>query len=144
MSSPDIRESSLPAPADAPTGDLVSRASEQLSTLVRDEIRLAQAELAQKGRRAGLGIGLFGGAGAIVWFGAGTLVAAAVLGLAVVVSPWLSAVIVGAVLLAIAGILALIGKREVTRATPITPQESLDSVRHDVDAVKKGLHRERS
>jgi membrane protein len=143
MSSPDIRESSPPAPADAPTGDLVSRASEQLSTLVRDEIRLAQAELAQKGRRAGLGIGLFGGAGAIAWFGAGTFVAAAVLGLAVVVSPWLSAVIVGAVLLAIAGILALIGKREVTRATPITPQESLDSVRHDVDAVKKGLHRER-
>ncbi len=144
MSSPDIRESSSPAPADVATGDLVSRASEQLSTLVRDEIRLAQAELAQKGRRAGLGIGLFGGAGAVAWFGVGTFVAAAVLGLAVVVSPWLSAVIVGAVLLAIAGILALIGKREVARATPIAPQESLDSVRHDVDAVKKGLHRERS
>lgn len=144
MSSPDIRTSSSPAPADGATGDLVSRASEQLSTLVRDEIRLAQAELAQKGRRAGLGIGLFGGAGAVAWFGVGTFVAAAVLGLAVVVAPWLSAVIVGAVLLAIAGILALIGKREVARATPIAPQESLDSVRHDVDAVKKGLHRERS
>ena len=81
MSSPDIRESSSPAPADVATGDLVSRASEQLSNLVRDEIRLAQAELAQKGRRAGLGIGLFGGAGAIAWFGVGTFVAAAVLGL---------------------------------------------------------------
>jgi membrane protein len=133
-----------PTSADASIGELVSRASEQLSTLVRDEFKLAQAELAQKGKRAGAGLGLFGGAGAVAWFGVGALVAAAILGLAVVVEPWLAAVIVGVVLLAVAGVLAVVGKREVSQATPVVPQHSVDSVRRDVQAVKEGVRHERS
>ena len=133
------------APAsEASVGELVNRASEQLTTLVRDEMRLAQAELAEKGRRSGKSLGLFGGAGALAWFGVGALVAAAILGLAVVVAPWLAAVIVGAVLLLIASALAMIGKQEVSQATPVLPQESMQSVRRDVEAVKEGLHHDRS
>jgi MFS family permease len=129
---------------EASVGELVSRASEQLSTLVRDEIQLAQADMAQKGRRAGKGFGLFGGAGAVAWFGAGALVAAAILGLSVAIAPWLAAIIVGVVLLLIAGILAAIGKKEVATAAPMIPQESVRSVRRDVAAVKEGMHHERS
>ena len=75
--------------SEASVGELVSRASEQLTTLVRDEMRLAQVEMAQKGRRSGIGLGLFGGAGAVAWFGIGSLVTAAILGLSLVVAPWL-------------------------------------------------------
>ena len=132
----------LPA-SEASVGELVSRASEQLTTLVRDEMRLAQAELAQKGRRSGRGLGLFGGAGAVAWFGVGALVAAAILGLSLVVSPWLAAVIVGVVLLLIASVLATVGKREVSQATPMFPQESMESVRRDVEVVKEGIHHDR-
>jgi membrane protein len=130
--------------SEAPVGELVSGASEQLTTLVRDEMRLAQTELAQKGRRSGLGLGLFGSAGAVAWFGVGALVAAAILGLSLVVAPWLAAVIVGLVLLLIASVLAMIAKREVSQATPVLPQESMQSVRRDVEAVKEGLHHDRS
>ena len=130
--------------SEASVGELVSRASEQLTTLVRDEMRLAQTELAQKGRRSGVGLGLFGGAGAVAWFGVGALVAAAILGLSLIVAPWLAAVIVGLVLLLIASALAMIGKREVSQATPVLPQESMQNVRRDVEAVKEGLHHDRS
>jgi membrane protein implicated in regulation of membrane protease activity len=107
-------------------------------------MRLAQTELAQKGRRSAVGFGLFGGAGAVGWFGVGALVAAAILGLSLVVAPGLAAVIVGVVLLLIASVLAMIGKREVSQATPVLPQESMQNVRRDVEAVKEGLHHDRS
>ena len=130
--------------SEASVGELVSRASEQLTTLVRGEMRLVQAEMTEKGRRSGKGLGLFGGAGAVAWFGVGALVAAAILGLSVVVAPWLAAVIVGAALLLIASVLAMVGKREVSQATPMLPQESMESVRRDVEAVKEGIHHDRA
>jgi hypothetical protein len=123
------------------TGQLVSRALEQMSTLVRDELRLAQAEVTQKAKRAGLGAGLLGGAGAIALYGLGVLIAAAVLGLATVVDAWLAAVIVGVVLLAIAGILALVGKKDVQSALPPLPSDAISGVKADVGAVREGLHR---
>jgi len=139
----DIATHDSPA-SEVSVGELVSRASEQLTTLVRDEMRLAQTELAQKGRRSGVGLGLFGGAGAVAWFGAGALVAAVIFGLSLVVAPWLAAVIVGLALLLIASVLAIIGKREMSQATPVLPEESMQSVRRDVEAVKDGLHHDRS
>jgi uncharacterized membrane protein YqjE len=132
----------LPA-SEASVGELVSRTSEQLTTLVRNEMRLAQAELTEKGKRSGRGLGLFGGAGAVAWFGVGALVAAAILGLSVVVAPWLAAVIVGVALLLIASVLAIVGKREVSQATPMLPQASMESVRRDVEAVKEGIQHDR-
>jgi membrane protein implicated in regulation of membrane protease activity len=89
-------------------------------------------------------LGLFGGAGAVAWFGVGALVAAAILGLSVVVAPWLAAVIVGVALLLIASVLAMVGKREVSEATPMLPQASMESVRRDVEAVKEGIQHDRT
>jgi membrane protein len=125
----------------ASTGELVSELSQLISRLIRDELRLGQLELQQKGKKAGVGVGLFGGAGLLALFGVGALVAAAILGLATVVAPWLAAVIVGAVILLFAGILALTGKKEVSAATPPIPEEAVSGVKSDVETVKEGLHR---
>lgn len=121
---------------DQPVGDLVKQLSEQTSTLVRKELALAQLELQEKGRRAGIGAGLFGTAGVIALFGVGTLVAAAVLALATVVDPWLSAVILAVVLLAGAGLAALVGKGQVEQAVPPAPEQAVQSTKRDVDEMK--------
>lgn len=125
----------------ATTGELVSRLTEDMSRLVRDELRLAQAELTEKGKRAGMGAGLFGGAGLVGLYGLGALVAAAILALALVLPGWLAAIIVGVVLFAIAGIAALLGKGQLSRATPAVPQEATASLKKDVQTVKEGMHR---
>jgi hypothetical protein len=119
-----------------PLGELVQDLSRQTSTLIRQEMRLAQAELAEKGRHAGRGAGMFGGAGIVALYGAGALVAAAVLGLATVLEPWIAAAAIGAGLLLIAGILALTGKRELDEAGPPRPEQALDSVQRDIETVK--------
>lgn len=123
------------------TGQLVSQLSAELSTLVRDEMRLAQAELSGKAKRAGLGAGLFGAAGIVALFGAGTLVTAAVLALDLVWSAWLAALVVGAALLLIAAVMGLAGKSQVTRAVPPAPTEAIDGVRKDVQTLKGGAAR---
>lgn len=124
--------------ADASLGELVSRMSEQTSRLIRDELRLAQAEMTAKGKRAGLGAGMFGSAGLFAVFGLGCLVAAAVLALAGPVSDWLAALIVGAALFVVAGGAALVGKKEVAQATPPVPTEAVDGVKQDVHTLKSG------
>src|SRR5919107_948925 len=95
-----------------PLGELVQDLSRQTSTLIRQEMRLAQAELAEKGRHAGKGAGMFGGAGLVALYGVGALVTAAILGLATVLEPWIAAAAIGVGLLLLAGILALTGKKE--------------------------------
>jgi len=117
-------------------GDLVQDLSRQTSTLIRQEMRLAQAELTEKGRHAGKGAGMFGGAGVVALYGVGALIAAAILGLATVLEPWIAAAAVGAGLLLIAGILALTGKKEIEEAGPPKPELAIESVQRDVDTVK--------
>ena len=119
-----------------PIGELVQQLSEQTSSLVRKELQLAQLEMQEKGKRAGIGAGLFGGAGAIALFGLAVLVAAAVLGLATALDAWLSALIVAVVLLAVAGVAALMGKKQVQQAVPPAPEQAIQSTKRDVDAVK--------
>jgi Putative Actinobacterial Holin-X, holin superfamily III len=119
-----------------PVSELVQRLSQQTSTLIRQEMRLAQAELTEKGKHAGKGAGMFGGAGLVALYGVGALVAAATIGLGTAVDPWLAAVIVGAVLLAVAGLVALAGKKQVDQATPAKPEQAIESVQLDVDTVK--------
>jgi MFS family permease len=120
----------------APVGALVSQLTSDLSQLVRDELQLAKAELKQKGKEAGVGAGLFGGAGTIAIYGLGVLIAAAVLGLATALPGWLSALIVAAVLFVIAAVAALLGKRHVTRATPPVPQGAVNGMHDDLEALK--------
>jgi uncharacterized membrane protein YqjE len=127
-------------PDQASLGELVTQMTEQTSRLIRDELRLAQAEMAEKGKRAGIGVGLFGGAGIFAVYGLGALVAAAILGLAHPVQGWLAALIVAAALFVIAGIGALVGKREITQSTPPIPEEAVHGLKQDVDALKPGSH----
>jgi len=117
-------------------GELVQDLSRQTSTLIRQEMRLAQAELSEKGRHAGKGASMFGGAGLVALYGVGALIAAAILGLATVMEPWIAAAAVGAALLLIAGIVALAGKKELDEAGPPKPEQTLDSVHRDVETVK--------
>lgn len=131
-----------PTEAEKSVSELVQDLSRQTSSLIRQEMKLAQAELTEKGRHAGKGAGMFGGAGVVALYGVGALVAAAILGLASAVDAWLAAVIVGAVLLAIAGILALTGKKEVGRAGPPKPEQAIESVQRDVETVKSGVRHE--
>jgi uncharacterized membrane protein YqjE len=121
--------------------ELVQRASNQAAELVRDEIKLAQLELAEKGKRAGIGAGLFGGAGLVALYGVGALIATVIMLLATAMDAWLAGLIVAVVLLAIAGILALTGKKEVERATPPAPEQAIDSVKSDVDEIKRRASR---
>ncbi len=122
--------------AEPTLGALVHDLTEQVSTLVRDEMRLAQAEMAEKGKRAGIGIGMFGAAGLVAYLGLGTLVATAVLALALVVDAWLAALLVAVVLLAVAAVVALVGKGNVARATPPKPEEAIAGIKEDVATVK--------
>jgi len=130
-----------PDPENASTGQLVGQLTEQITTLVRNEARLAQAEVTQKAKRLGVGAGLFGGAGLFAFFGVAVLVAAAVLALAAVLPDWLAAVIVAVVLFAIAGVLALVGKKDVEQAAPPVPTQAIAGVQADIAAVKKGMAR---
>lgn len=127
--------------ADRSTAQLLGDLSEQTAALVRQEIRLAQLELQDKGKKAGLGLGLFGTAGVIAWFALGALVAAAILALATAVDAWLAALIVAGALFALAGLAALVGKKEVGAAVPPVPEHAAQSARADVDAVKEAAHR---
>ena len=122
--------------SERPLGELVQDLSRQTSTLIRQEMRLAQAELAEKGRHAGKGAGMFGGAGAVALYGVGALVAAAILGLATVLEPWIAAAAIGVGLLLVAGVLALTGKKELNEAGPPKPEQALESVQRDVETVK--------
>jgi uncharacterized membrane protein YqjE len=121
---------------DRSVGELVQRLSNQTATLVRQELRLAQVELQEKGKRVGIGAGMFGGAGLVALYGVGALIAAAIIGIGTLLEPWIAAVIVGVVLLAVAGILALIGRKQVERGTPPLPEQAIESTKRDVDEVK--------
>ena len=121
------------------TGQLVTQLSEQTSRLVRDELRLAQAELKDTARHAAAGAGLFGTAGILGLYGLGVLFAAAVAALALVLPVWASAAIVGAVLLACAGVTALVGNRQVRQVSP-TPQRTVESLKRDVSEMREASH----
>ena len=121
---------------DQQIGDLVKQLSEQTSTLVRKELQLAQLEMTEKGKRAGIGAGLFGGAGVVALYGVGALIAAVILLLATAIAPWLSALIVAVVLLAAGGVAALMGKKQVQQAVPPQPEQAIQSTKRDVDTVK--------
>jgi hypothetical protein len=123
------------------TGELIKLMSEQVSTLVRDELKLAQLEMTRKGKEAGIGAGMLGGGGVIALYGIGCLIACAIIGISRVLAPWLSALVVGAALLAAAGIAALIGKARLQQATPPVPQDAVQSVKADVDEIKERTHR---
>ena len=126
-------------PADASTAQLVSHMSEQVSTLVRDELALARAEMTEKGKRAGKGAGLLGGAGVLALYGVSALLVTIGAALALVWPTWLAALVVTVVVFAAAGVAALLGKKQVKQAVPPAPTAAVDSTKRDVDAVKTAV-----
>jgi uncharacterized membrane protein YqjE len=123
------------------TGELIKLMSEQVSTLVRDELKLAQLEMTRKGKQAGIGAGMMGGGGLIALYGLGCLIACAIIAISRELAPWLSALIVGAVLLVVAGITGLMGRAKLRRGTPPVPREAVQSVKTDVEEIRERARR---
>ena len=123
------------------TGELVKLLSEQVSVLVRDELKLAQLEMTSKGKQAALGAGMFGAAGLTALYAVGCLLACAIIAISGVVVAWLAALIVGVALLAVAGTAALLGRQRLRRAAPPVPAEAAASVKADVEEIRERTHR---
>ncbi|OBK82515.1 hypothetical protein A5650_23350 [Mycobacterium sp. 1164985.4] len=121
--------------ADASIGELMSQLSTQTSRLIRDEMRLAQKEFQESAKHAGIGAGLFSVAGLLAFFGAATLIAAGVAALSLVVEVWAAALIVAAVLFVIAGIAALVGRKQAQEITPAAPK-TVETVKADIQELK--------
>ena len=128
-------------PRERSAGELVKDLTELVPRLVRDEIKLAQVEMTQKGKQLGIGAGAFAGSGLVALYAIGCLLACAIIAISGVVAAWLAAFIVGAARLAVSGIAALIGKSRLTKATPPVPKEAIGSVQADVQEVKEKAHR---
>src|SRR5580693_2233624 len=122
-------------------GELVKMMSEQVTVLIRDELKLAQLEMANKGKQAALGAGLFGASGVVAIYGVGCLLACAIIAISGVVAAWLAALIVGAALLASAGGAALLGKRRMQKAAPPVPEQAVADVKADIEEIKERTHR---
>ena len=117
-------------------GELFSKLSNETSTLIRQEMALARAELTEKGKEAGKGAGLFGGAGAVGLLGAGALTAGIILLLDLAIAAWLAAIIVGLIYVAVAAVLGLKGRDRIQAATPPVPEQTVDTVKEDVEWAK--------
>jgi Putative Actinobacterial Holin-X, holin superfamily III len=126
---------------DPTVGELARQLPEQISRLVREELRLAQLEMRQKGKRAGLGAGMLGGGGFIAWYGVAAVLTAIILALATVLPAWASALIVGGVLLAVSAVLAALGRKRVQQAMPPVPRQTQASVEADVEEIKERVQR---
>ncbi|MGY5011474.1 phage holin family protein [Streptomyces sp. 900105755] len=124
-----------------PVGELVQRASQQLTELVRGELRLARAEMKQKSKRYGKGGGLFGGAGVVGFLMLQALVVTVIAALAVPLPVWAAALIVTAVLGVIAAVMAMSGKKQIDQAAPLTPEQTVENVKADVAEIKESAHR---
>ena len=129
------------SPEQASTAQLLGDLTDQVTRLVRAEVQLAQAEVTGKAKRLGVGAGLFGGAGLVAILGLTALITAVILALANVLPGWLAAVIVAVVLFAIAGVLALVGKKDVEKGSPPVPTEAISSVKADIATVKESARR---
>ncbi len=125
--------------SDPTLGAIVNQLTTQVPELIRSEIRLAQAEVTEKGKRVGIGVGMFSGAGLMALYGFGTLLATIILALSLLMDPWIAALIVTVVLFIIAGVLALLGKNKVQEATPLAPERAVTGVKEDIATVK-GQH----
>ena len=123
------------------TGELVTMMSEQVSVLIRDELKLARLEMTSKGKQAALGAGMFGASGVVVVYGVGCLLACAIIAISGVMAAWLAALIVGVALLAAAGCAALLGRRRMRKAAPPVPEQAVADVKADIGEIKERTHR---
>jgi uncharacterized membrane protein YqjE len=121
---------------DRPVGELLRELSNQTTTLVRQELELAKAEMAEKGKQAGIGAGMFGGAGLFGVFALAALTTCAIAALATGMDVWLAALIVAVVYAAVAAVLALVGRQRTREAAPPAPEQAIESTKEDIQWAK--------
>jgi MFS family permease len=121
---------------DRPVAELLRTLSDQTTTLVRQEIELANAEMTAKGKQIGMGAGAFGAAGVVGLYAVGAVTACLILALSTVVAGWLAALIVGVVYAIVAGVLALVGKKKTQAGAPPVPERAISSTKEDVEWAK--------
>jgi putative superfamily III holin-X len=124
-----------------PTAQLIEQLSGQISVLVRDELTLARLEMTEKGKRAGVGAGLFGAAGLVALYGVGALLVTGGAALALVMPVWTAVLVVAAVVIVVAGIASLMGRKQVKSAMPPRPLSAVESGKQDVQAMKAAIQR---
>jgi hypothetical protein len=122
---------------DEPASDLLKQVSGEASTLMRQELRLAKAEMSGKAKEMGIGAGMFGGAGYVLYLASLGLMLCVIFALATVMAAWLAALIVTVLLVGIAGGLAVVGKKRFERAGPPVPEETIESVKQTIETVKE-------
>ncbi|MRJ75640.1 phage holin family protein [Aeromicrobium sp. SMF47] len=122
---------------EASTGQLLVQATEDISQLIRDEMQLAKQDLAESGKRLGVGAGLFGVAGTLALYGVGTLLATIILAISEGLEPWIAAAIVTVVLFVAAAVAGLIGKARVSKVGD-APQARVESVKADIATATHG------
>jgi Flp pilus assembly protein TadB len=132
----DLRERPLP--------ELLKQLSEQTTRLVRQELELAKAELTQKGKQAGAGAGLFGAAGAIGFLALAALTTCFILALNAVMPAWLAALLVAVVYGVVAAVLAMRGRAKVKQATPPVPEQTIETVKEDVEWAKTQMRSDKT
>lgn len=139
---PSTGASSVTAPtSDDSIAALIKQVTEESSRLIRTELKLAQVEMTEKAKTAGVGVGAFGAAGVLALFGLGCLITTAILALALVLPAWAAALIVGVVIFAVAGVAALIGKKKVSQAAPPVPSSTVENVKADVAEIKESVQK---
>jgi MFS family permease len=121
---------------DRPVAELVRQLADQTTTLVRQEIELAKAEMTAKGKQVGIGAGAFGAAGLVGLYAVGAITACLILALSTAVAGWLAALIVGVLYAAVAGVLALVGKKKTQAGAPPVPERAISSTKEDVEWAK--------
>jgi membrane protein len=141
MAQPDTtftRRTGVPAETkERSVSELLQQLTEQTTRLAQKEVELAKAEMAVKGKRLGVGAGAFSSAGLIALFALGALTTAAILGLATALEDWLAALVVAVAYLALAGVLALVGRSKIQAATPPVPEQAVESIKQDVESTKE-------
>ena len=120
-------------------GELVGTLTQQLTNLIKGEIELVKAQVAEKGQKFGIGIGLFVGAGVMAFFAFAVLITTVILALANAVPAWLAALIVAVALLILAALLAFVGKRSIDKANEVEVSSPVASVKADIEIVKEGF-----
>jgi len=129
---------------DRSTAELLRELSDQTTALVRKEVELAKAEMSERAKRVGIGAGMLGGAGLLALFALGALTACLILALDIVVDAWLAALIVALLYGAVAGVLALVGRKGVREGAPPVPQDAIASAKEDVAWLKARTKEARS
>lgn len=130
--------------ADRSLSELMQSLSEQSSRLARQEVELAKAEMSAKSKQVAFGVGAFSASGLLALLALGALTAAAILALATGMAGWLAALIVAGAYLLLAGLAALVGKAKVEEGTPPLPEQTVESVKDDLDATKQRVKETRA